>query len=163
MHKIRFSLFAVAFLIGLICFDSPAAFGQPFMISRSISASGTTLLRLSGVIFTSCLIADQSNAVVASNSITVTTFTHLGPCFGTPPPGLIDVTADVGFLPVGHYDVTWNFDLSSIVTLAASTQFDVIAAPVPQAIPTIGTVALLMSAFAIGVSGMLAFQKNASS
>jgi hypothetical protein len=162
MHKIRFSLFAVAFLIALICFDSPAAFGQPFTISPSISSSGTTLLTLSGL-GNACLEDDQTNAVVAPPNIAVNTHFHGVPCFAAPPPSFLIVRVDVGFLPVGHYNVTWNFDVSSIVTLAASTQFDVTAAPIPRAIPTIGTVALLMSAFAIGVFGMLAFQKNASS
>ena len=163
MHKIRFSLFAVAVLIGPICFDSPPAFGQQQLtISPSISSSGTTLLTLSGP-GNACLQDDQTNAILAPPNIVVNTHFHGVPCFAAPPPSFLIIRVDVGFLPVGHYNVTWNFDVASIVTLAASTQFDVTAAAVPQAIPTTGTVALLMSAFVIAVFGMLAFRKDASS
>ena len=127
-------------------------------ITNSLSASGTTLLRLSGPIADGCTIFDQTTQVVASNNISIDTlYYHNLPCFAVPPPGFVNIVVDVGILPAGVYNVTWTLvpPPGGAVPTVISAQLSLFSA-----IPTLGPHTLLLSIFAVAVIGAFALRRG---
>ena len=125
---------------------SELAPAQPLSISHTFSPSGSSLLRLTGLI-SACTILDTPTIVVTTSSIAILTPTRpTASCFASPPPRLLDETIDVGFLRAGRYNITWSFSfLGQPAVVVAATQIDVAADSTPSAIPALSSSALLLT------------------
>lgn len=123
-------------------------------VTQSRSASGTTLLRLTGPIANGCTIFDQTTPIAVGNSISINTSYHMSEsCFGVPPPGYVDITADVGHLPVGHYAVSWTFGSPPGLPVGLAN-FDVSPEDlVPQTIPALGDFGLVLLSLTLALLG----------
>ena len=137
------------FLAPLIFFSSTAQSAIfDLTITRSIAPNGSTLLRLSGT-YLGCIIYDESSAVIAAGRISINTLFHPTPtCLGVPPSEPINIAVNVGTLAPGHYDVSWTLGDPPSQPLAIAG-FDVF-----NAVPTLGTTALLFATFLFAACGI---------
>lgn len=116
-------LSVLAMLAGVIFGGHATASDRTLTVSTS--SNGTTLVTLAGPGST-CYNLNNTSAVVFSGSIAVTSLVQFQACFPTSPPSSYSITVDLGFLPSGHYSVSWAFGPPLVDTIF-STEFDVMA------------------------------------